>query len=110
MIKVIFTLAMLASFALTAGCETHMSGRGETPQQLATTRAEIIDRLAPEEGGTRRRLAAVIKAMTTVMDVENARRFPFDVRAVRMELQKASLGQLRRIERMVPEIEREGTD
>lgn len=110
MIKMIFALAMLTSFSLTAGCETYISGLGETPDQIAATKAEIIDRLAPAEGTSRRRLAAVIKAMTTVMDVENEQRFPRDIRAVRIELRKARLEQLRRIERIVPEIEREGTD
>jgi hypothetical protein len=108
MIRVICALAMLTICSLTAGC--YISGSGGRPEQIAATRAEIIDRLAPEEGTSRRRLAAVIKAMTTVMDIENERRFPLDIRAVRLELRKASLEQLRRIERMVPEIEREPVD
>lgn len=107
--KVISAFVMLVSLSLT-GCETYNSRSAERPQQIAAARLELIDRLVPEEGTSRRRLAAVIKAMTTVMDVENERRFPMDIRAVRLELRKASLEQLRRIERMVPEIERERVD
>ena len=112
MIKIVSALIIFLSIVSTAGCEPQFR-RPERPEEVAATRAQIIEQLAPE-GASSRRLGAVIEAMTTVMDIEDKQRFPRNIRAVTQELQKANLQQLRRIERILPEIERrrqkEGVD
>jgi hypothetical protein len=112
MIKTASALLIFISIVSTAGCEPQFR-RPERPEEVAANRAEIIERLVPE-GSSPRRLGAVIEAMTTVMDIEDKQRFPRNIRAVTQELQKANMQQLRRIERILPEVERrrqrEGVD
>jgi len=112
MIKMVSALIIFISIVSTSGCEPQFR-RPERPEEVAASRAEIIERLVPE-GASTRRLGAVIEAMTTVMDIEDIQRFPRNIRAITQELQKANLQQLRRIERILPEIERrrqrEGVD
>jgi hypothetical protein len=112
MIKTVSALIIFITIVSTAGCEPQFR-RPERPKEVAANRAEIIERLVPE-GSSPRRLGAVIEAMTTVMDIEDKQRFPRNIRAVTQELQKANMQQLRRIERILPEVERrrqrEGVD
>jgi len=112
MIKMVSALIIFISIVSTPGCEPQFR-RAERPEEVAASRTEIIERLVPE-GTSTARLGAVIEAMTTVMDIEDKQRFPRNIRAITQELQKANLQQLRRIERILPEIERrrkrEGVD
>lgn len=84
-------------------------------RQTVEERARIIESLAPEDTPiSRTRLAAVVEAMATLIKDIDKDRFPRLVSAVRKVLQDASLQDLRRIERILPEIERkrklEGVD
>ena len=102
------------------GC-SGIGGRGgfgrETlsEQQATEERARILETLAPEDTPmSRTRLAVVVDAMSTVIKDVDKNRFPQNVNAVRKVLRDASLQDLRRIERILPEIERkrklEGVD
>ena len=95
--------------------QSNVRGRVASPEDPAKTRVEIIERLAPEDGiMSRRRLGAVVEAMTTVMSDLDKQRFPQNSKAVREVLQRASLQDLRRIEAILPQIEKkrqiEGVD
>lgn len=84
-------------------------------RQTVEERARIIESLAPEDTPiSRTRLAAVVEAMATLIKDIDKDRFPRLVSAVRKVLQDASLQDLRRIERILPEIEKkrklEGVD
>jgi hypothetical protein len=98
------------------GCvQSNMRGRVVSPEDPAKTRTEIIERLVPEDGVmSRRRLGAVVEATTTVISDLDKRRFPLNANAVREVLQRASLADLRRIEAILPEVEKkrriEGVD
>lgn len=76
-------------------------------RQATEERRRIIENLAPEDASiSRSRLAAVVDAMGTVMKDIDKDRFPQNINAVRKVLLDASLQDLRRIERILPEIEK----
>src|SRR5437773_12277717 len=104
MIKMVSALIIFISIVSTPGCEPQFR-RAERPDEVAASRTEIIERLVPE-GTSTAKLGAVIEAMTTMMDIENKQQFPKNIKTITQELQKANLQQLRRIERILPEIER----
>jgi hypothetical protein len=98
---------------VTASACSRLDGRGvfesATISQSQTTeeRARIIDRLVPEDTPiSRTRLAAVAEATTTVIKDIDRERFPRVASGVRNVLRDASLQDLRRIESILPEIER----
>ena len=115
------TLAFAILLAFVASACSGLGGRGgfdrEAPSERQTVeeRARIIESLAPEDTPiSRTRLAAVVEAMATVIKDIDKDRFPRLVSAVRKVLRDASLQDLKRIERILPEIERkrklEGVD
>ena len=76
-------------------------------RQATEERRRIIENLAPEDASiSRSRLAAVVDAMGTVLKDIDKNRFPKNINAVRKVLLDASLQDLRRIERILPEIEK----
>src|SRR5947208_15457315 len=98
MIKMVSALIIFISIVSTSGYEPQFR-RPERPEEVAASRAEIIERLVPE-GASTRRLGAVIEAMTTVMDIEDKQRVPRNIRAITQELQKANLQKLKRDKRI----------
>jgi hypothetical protein len=86
-----------------------------SPAQANDERAQIIERLVPEDTPiSRTRLGAVAEATATVIGDTDRDHFPRVASGVRNVLRDASLQDLRRIERILPEIERkrklEGVD
>jgi hypothetical protein len=76
-------------------------------RQAIEERRRIIENLAPEDASISPiRLAAVVDAMGAVMKDIDKNRFPQNINAVRKVLRDASLQDLRRIERILPEIEK----
>jgi hypothetical protein len=102
---------MLLLFTASACSGVDGRGRfeGEAISQAQATeeRARIIERLVPEDTPiSRTRLAAVACAAATVIKDIDRDRFPRVASGVRNVLRDASLQDLRRIERILPEIER----
>jgi hypothetical protein len=88
---------------------TACSGLGGRPRfdHANDARAQIIERLVPEDTAiSRTRLGAVAEATATVIKDIDRDRFPRVASGVRNVLRDASLQDLRRIERILPEIER----
>ena len=69
--------------------------------------ADIIERLLPEDSFlSKTKLSAVVEAVTTVIKDIDKKTFQHTGGAVRKVLNKASLQELRRIVRILPEVER----
>ena len=105
-------LALASLRALVAACgglgDRGRFERGTISQAQATEeRAQIIERLVPEDTPiSRTRLAAVADATAMVIKDLDRDRFPRVASGVRNVLRDASLQDLRRIESILPEIER----
>ena len=105
-------LALASLLALVAAC----GGLGDRDRferetisraQVTEERAQIIERLVPEDTPiSRTRLAAVADATAMVIKDIDRDRFPRVASGVRNVLRDASLQDLRRIESILPEIER----
>jgi hypothetical protein len=107
------TLAGPMLLLFTASACSGLDGRGRfegeaiSQAQATEERARIIERLVPEDTPiSRTRLAAVADAAATVIKDIDRDRFPRMASGVRNVLRDASLQDLRRIERILPEIER----
>ena len=108
-------LFLILSFGLLwSACGT-TAGRGRSvsrsaEQRFASDRAEIIERLVPEDGRTRRvKLLTISEAITKVSNVPN-RDIPEDAFGIRRVLRERSLQDLRRIEAIVLEAEKKRED
>jgi hypothetical protein len=100
-------LASIASACSGLAGRDRFSGKAVSQQETREERARIIESLAPEDALISRiRLAAVVDAMATVIKDVDKDRFPQTVSAVRQVLRDASLQDLRRIERILPEVEK----
>jgi hypothetical protein len=103
---------MLLIFIAASACSgladrTRFEGETISPAQATEERARIIERLVPEDSPIpRTRLAAVADATATVIREIDRDRFPRVASGVRNVLRDASLQDLRRIESILPEIER----
>lgn len=100
---------ILLVFLLSSACApTAASGRGRGSQrQTADERTDIIERLLPEDSFlSKTKFSALVEAVTTVIKDIDKKTFQHTGGAVREVLNKASLQELRRIERILPEVER----
>jgi hypothetical protein len=101
-------ILLLCSFILSA-CDAvtrddffgSRSGRTATPEEMS----EIIERLVPETQTTRPRLRAVIEATMRVTGMPRSE-FPERRVTVVNVLRSLSFGDLRRIETILPDVER----
>jgi hypothetical protein len=107
------TLAVLILVVFMASACSRLDGRGGfegatiSQAQATEERARIIERLVPEDTPiSRTRLAAVAEATAMVIKDVDRDRFPRVASGVRNVLRDASLQDLRRIEAILPEIER----
>ena len=108
-----YRMFVLASLLAVFMACTGLGGRSRSgseaisPTQASEERAQIIERLVPEDTPiSRTRLGAVAEATATVIKDMDRDRFPRVASGVRNVLHDASLQDLRRIERILPEIER----
>jgi hypothetical protein len=113
MTRSIWIILVLSFWLLTAcgasGARTRDSA-SRAEQQLARDRAQIIDKLLPDDRPTqRRKLNTIIEAITAVSNVPN-RDIPENALGVRQVLSQRSLRDLRRIESIVMEAERKRED
>ena len=100
-------IPLVLSFALSSACAV-TDRRAE--QRFTRDRAEIIERLLPEDRQmTRRKLNTIIEAITTVSKVPN-RDIPENTLGVRRVLSERSLRDLRQIESIVLEAEKKWED
>ena len=101
---------LILSFGLLSACggtgdRTRVSA-SRTQQQFAKERAEIIERLVPEDGRIiRRKLNTIREAITTVSKIPDID-IPEDAFKVRQVLNQRSLRDLQQIESIVSEAER----
>ncbi len=108
-------LLLMASACSGLADRTRFERETISQAQAAEERARIIERLVPEDTPIpRARLAAAADATATVIKDIDRDRFPRVASGVRNVLRDASLQDLRRIESILPEIERkrklEGVD
>jgi hypothetical protein len=107
--RVFVSTSLLAFMTACSGLGGRPRFDSETisPAQANDERAQIIERLVPEDTAiSRTRLGAVAEATATVIKDIDRDRFPRVASGVRNVLRDASLQDLRRIERILPEIER----
>jgi hypothetical protein len=106
----IFILASLLGFITACsglGGRSRFDNETISPAQAREERAQIIERLVPEDTPiSRTRLGAVAEAAATVIKDVDRDHFPRVASGVRNVLRDASLQDLRQIERILPEIER----
>ena len=107
--RVFVSTSLLAFMTACSGLGGRPRFDSETisPAQANDERAQIIERLVPEDTAiSRTRLGAVAEATATVIKDIDRDRFPRVASGVRNVLRDASLQDLRQIERILPEIER----
>jgi hypothetical protein len=75
-------------------------------QDAAAQHAEAVDRLAPEVGVTLPQLRTLIDAIMTVRRDIPKEELPQNINAVRRVLQSMSLSDLRRVQSILPAVER----
>ena len=75
-------------------------------QDIAVRHAEAVDRLAPEVGVTLPQLRTLIDAILTVRRDIPKEELPQNINAVRRVLQSMSLSDLRRVQSILPAVER----
>jgi hypothetical protein len=106
-LAVLMLLIFMASACSRLADRTRFEGETISRAQATEERARIIERLVPEDTPIpRTRLAAVADATATVIKDIDRDRFPRVASGVRNVLRDASLQDLRRIESILPEIER----
>ena len=107
MLAVLILIVFMASACSGLGGRGRFEGETISQAQATDERARIIERLVPEDTPiSRTRLAAVAEATATVIKDIDRDRFPRVASGVRNVLRNASLQDLRRIESILPEIER----
>ena len=99
---------LIASFGVITACggyrDGYYGGRGDG-RPVSIERAEIVEKLVPEDGRVnRRKLDTVIQAITDVAKIPN-RDIPEDAYGVRQTLLKLSYRDLREIDFIVSEAE-----
>ncbi|MDH3445164.1 MAG: hypothetical protein OEN50_14650 [Deltaproteobacteria bacterium] len=99
---------LILSFGVITACGSYSNGffgsRGDRGQ-ISMERAEMVEKLVPEDGRVnRRKLDTVIQAITTVTKIPN-RDIPEDAYGVRQTLLKLSFRDLREIDFIVSEAE-----
>jgi hypothetical protein len=99
---------VLAMTILACGTGGGSFDRGPDAKREANLRhAEAVDRLVPEEGGMRpARLRAVIEAIRTVRPDIPEDDLPVNYRAVRRVMKDMSYAELRRVEEILPSVEK----
>jgi hypothetical protein len=80
--------------------------RPQAQQDAAARHAEAVDRLAPEVGVTLPQLRTLIDAILTVRRDIPKEELPQNINAVRRVLQSMSLSDLRRVQSILPAVER----
>lgn len=104
---VLASLLVLITACSGSGGRSRLDNKTISPAQASEERAQIIERLVPEDTPiSRARLGAVADATAMVIKDIDRDRFPRVASGVRNVLRDASLQDLRRIESILPEIER----
>ena len=102
--------AVVVAAALTGACggsrRDYYDNRSQTPQDAALRHTEAVDRLAPEVGVTLPQLRTLIDAIMTVRRDIPKEDLPQNINAVRRVLQGMSLSDLRRVQSILPAIEK----
>ncbi len=103
-------LMFVVSLLLASGCggvrqDEFLGRRALSEEEVRIRRSDIIERLAPEDGGINRRtLGALVEAVLTVRKDLKPREVPEEINGVRQILRETSLRDLEKIERILPEL------
>jgi len=117
--KNLLVMSMLIfGVAMTGACSgsrwDHYDNSPAAQQEAAARHAEAVDRLLPEDGVTLPQLRTLIEAIMTVRRDIPKEELPQNSNAVRRVLKEMSLSDLRRVQSILPAVERrrrtEGVD
>ena len=113
LMSVLFFAASMAG-ACAGGRREFYDNSPAAQKDTAARHAEAVDRLLPEDGVTLPQLRTLIEAIMTVRRDIPKEELPQNINAVRHVLQGMSLSDLRRVQSILPDIERrrraEGAD